>query len=200
MEKYKNILKKIGWDKSIKFSNQLFGKYKIDAREIFIVSKYSYGFVNNKPLLPGHVLLTTKKVKASYNDLEIEEIIDLNLLANFINHVMGKIHNTTSLSIAIQDGKGAGQTVEHVHIHIIPRHASDYKNNDNIYKDLNAVNLGYGRDILCDNCNKLINVPSEMVVQQNFKLEEFNISIRPLDEMEKEACMIKSYIEDNFAT
>lgn len=32
-----------------------------------------------------------------------------------------------------QDGPEAGQTVPHVHIHIIPRKAGDFDNNDEIY-------------------------------------------------------------------
>lgn len=32
-----------------------------------------------------------------------------------------------------QDGPQAGQTVAHVHIHILPRKAGDFENNDDIY-------------------------------------------------------------------
>ena len=39
------------------------------------------------------------------------------------------MHTTTHT----QDGRDAGQTVEHVHIHIIPRRAGDFQQNDEIY-------------------------------------------------------------------
>ena len=39
------------------------------------------------------------------------------------------IHTTTYT----QDGRDAGQTVEHVHIHVIPRRAGDFQQNDEIY-------------------------------------------------------------------
>jgi diadenosine tetraphosphate (Ap4A) HIT family hydrolase len=32
-----------------------------------------------------------------------------------------------------QDGPQAGQTVAHVHIHVIPRKKGDFENNDEIY-------------------------------------------------------------------
>ncbi|SBT72067.1 histidine triad protein, putative [Plasmodium malariae] len=200
MEKYKKILEKLEWDKNRSCEKYEFGMYEIDKREVFLTTKYSYGFVNNKPLLPGHILLTTLKKKKKYNDLDIEEIIDINLLSNFMCYVMGILFNTNNFSIAIQDGKDAGQTVDHLHIHIIPRKNLDYKNNNNIYKDLNKVNLGYGRNILCNSCNHSINVVSQIPVTEVFKLEEFNTSIRSIEEMEKEANLIKSYIDKTFSS
>jgi len=34
------------------------------------------------------------------------------------------------------DGPEAGQTVFHVHVHIIPRRPGDFENNDDIYREL----------------------------------------------------------------
>uniref|UniRef100_A0A3Q0SK65 HIT domain-containing protein n=1 Tax=Amphilophus citrinellus TaxID=61819 RepID=A0A3Q0SK65_AMPCI len=34
-----------------------------------------------------------------------------------------------------QDGPEAGQTVKHVHIHVLPRKAGDFKRNDSIYDE-----------------------------------------------------------------
>ena len=36
-----------------------------------------------------------------------------------------RVYKATSLNIAIQDGLDAGQSVPHVHTHIIPRHKAD---------------------------------------------------------------------------
>lgn len=36
-----------------------------------------------------------------------------------------RVYGATSLNIAIQDGKDAGQSVPHVHTHIIPRKRTD---------------------------------------------------------------------------
>lgn len=38
---------------------------------------------------------------------------------------MERIHGASSLNIAVQDGVNAGQSVPHVHCHIIPRKAAD---------------------------------------------------------------------------
>ena len=39
-------------------------------------------------------------------------------------------------TISIQDGKEAGQTVPHVHVHVLPRKRGDFENNDEIYAEL----------------------------------------------------------------
>jgi len=40
-----------------------------------------------------------------------------------------------------QDGAEAGQTVPHMHVHLIPRKKLDYKENDAIYDDLEVSEL-----------------------------------------------------------
>ncbi|KAM3582945.1 hypothetical protein VKS41_004701 [Umbelopsis sp. WA50703] len=60
------------------------------------------------------------------------------LSAQKIGKVIEKQFNGTSLTLAMQDGPQAGQTVPHVHIHIIPRKVDDWANNDEIYDELDG--------------------------------------------------------------
>ncbi len=46
---------------------------------------------------------------------------------------------TTGFNIAVQDGATAGQTVPHVHVHILPRRARDFANNDDVYTELDNI-------------------------------------------------------------
>lgn len=39
--------------------------------------------------------------------------------------MLERVYGATSLNIAIQDGADAGQSVPHVHAHLIPRHKAD---------------------------------------------------------------------------
>lgn len=41
----------------------------------------------------------------------------------------------------LQDGPQAGQTVPHVHVHILPRKGSDFANNDEIYDVVSPLHL-----------------------------------------------------------
>ena len=50
-------------------------------------------------------------------------------------------YNSKALNIAIQDGKEAGQSVPHVHVHILPRKPGDFRRNDDVYEALEKQNL-----------------------------------------------------------
>jgi len=81
--------------------------------------------VNLKPLLPGHVLVSPLRRVPRLHDLSAEEVTDLFLTVQRVSRVIERVFHASALNIAIQDGVDAGQSVPHVHAHIIPRKASD---------------------------------------------------------------------------
>jgi bis(5'-adenosyl)-triphosphatase len=93
-----------------------------------------------KPIVPGHCLVIPKRVVKRFPDLTPEEVTDLWLSAQKIAPALEKFYNCTATTYAIQDGKDAGQTVEHVHIHIIPRRPGDFKRNDDVYNEIENDN------------------------------------------------------------
>ncbi|KAG0738321.1 hypothetical protein G6F16_011403 [Rhizopus arrhizus] len=58
------------------------------------------------------------------------------LSAQKIGRAVEKHYQGTSLTMTIQDGPQAGQTVPHVHMHLIPRKKGDWANNDDVYEEL----------------------------------------------------------------
>ncbi|KAI8821676.1 HIT-like domain-containing protein [Fimicolochytrium jonesii] len=58
------------------------------------------------------------------------------LTAQKVGAVVEKEYKGESLTITLQDGPMAGQTVPHVHVHIIPRVKGDWANNDEIYPEI----------------------------------------------------------------
>ncbi|XP_024020415.1 bifunctional bis(5'-adenosyl)-triphosphatase/adenylylsulfatase FHIT isoform X2 [Morus notabilis] len=113
--------------------NYTFGPYKIDSKEVFYSTQLSYAAVNLRPLLPGHVLVCPRREVKRFVDLTAEETSDLWITAQKVGRQLESYHKASSLTFAIQDGPQAGQTVPHVHIHIIPRKAGDFEKNDEIY-------------------------------------------------------------------
>jgi bis(5'-adenosyl)-triphosphatase len=83
------------------------------------------------------VLVLPRRVVPRLADLNPEEVTDLFLSVQHVGKVIEKAYNAQSLTISIQDGKEAGQSVAHVHVHLLPRKATDYEgDNDQIYPAL----------------------------------------------------------------
>ncbi|KAK4278172.1 hypothetical protein QN277_016055 [Acacia crassicarpa] len=128
-----------------------FGRHRISESEVFYTTQLSFAFVNNRPARPGHilsfyglsliqsmshVLVCPKREVKRVADLTADETCDLWLTAQKVGRQLERYHNATSLTYGIQDGPQAGQTVAHVHIHIIPRQAGDFENNDDINDEI----------------------------------------------------------------
>jgi bis(5'-adenosyl)-triphosphatase len=58
-------------------------------------------------------------------DLTAAEVSDLFLTVQRVSRMVERVFKASALNIAIQDGVDAGQSVPHVHVHIIPRKNAD---------------------------------------------------------------------------
>ncbi|KAH8729047.1 HIT-like domain-containing protein [Phaeosphaeriaceae sp. PMI808] len=108
-----------------------FGSFVVTS-QVFHLSRYSFAIVNLKPLLPGHVLVSPRRVVPRFNDLSTAEVQDLFLTVQRVSRMVERVFDASSLNIAIQDGLDAGQSVPHVHAHIIPRRTDDLKEHGGI--------------------------------------------------------------------
>lgn len=113
-----------------------FGQYNLSPREFFFTSTLSAALVNQKPLVPGHVLVIPHRRTSKFAELSADEVADLWRAAQRIGSVLVQHVGATACTYAIQDGRDAGQTVDHVHVHILPRRAGDFSRNDEIYERL----------------------------------------------------------------
>jgi len=121
----------------------MFGKCKIEPDHVFHKSPkgLTYALVNLRPLVPGHVLVVPTRVVPRLKNLTSEEYDDLWRSVRDIQGAIECYVGASSSNVAIQDGVHAGQSVPHVHVHILPRRGDDHYNkepyhNDQIYQDL----------------------------------------------------------------
>ncbi|CAG8942390.1 unnamed protein product [Penicillium salamii] len=101
-----------------------FGSF-IVTPQVFLTTPLSFALVNLKPILPGHVLVSPRRVVPRVTDLTPAETSDLFLTVRRVGRMVERVYGASSLNIAVQDGVHAGQSVPHVHAHIIPRKAAD---------------------------------------------------------------------------
>lgn len=99
-----------------------FGKFGIPAATVFYHSPsgLTVAFVNLKPLVPGHVLVTPRRLVPYLADLTEEEMTDLFRSVREVQAIVCEEYGADAANIGIQDGKESGQSVPHVHVHILP--------------------------------------------------------------------------------
>ena len=117
-------------------SEYQFGPHTVKSSSAFYRTGLSIAFVNRKPVLPGHVLICPIRVVEHLSDLTAAEMADLFLAVQSVAEAVKKQHEVSSLTIAVQDGPDAGQSVKHVHVHVLPRKPGDFPDNDEVYKHL----------------------------------------------------------------
>lgn len=69
-------------------------------------------------------------------DLTPDEATDFFHTVCKVQKMTESYHQTNSSTVTVQDGEFAGQTVKHLHCHIMPRRQGDFKFNDEIYVKL----------------------------------------------------------------
>lgn len=119
----------------------LFGPWAIAPSQIFFETRLSYGLVNLKPIVPGHVLVIPKRVIPRFSDLTTDEVTDLYSSVYTISQRIETVYAADGLNVAMQDGKNAGQSVPHVHVHILPRKPGDFANNDDVHREIENQQL-----------------------------------------------------------
>ena len=77
------------------------------------------------PVSPGHTLIIPKRHVASFFDVTDAERTDLMSLLAAARDDLDREFHPAGYNIGINDGAAAGQTVPHLHIHLIPRYEGD---------------------------------------------------------------------------
>lgn len=112
---------------------------------MFHVTKHSFALVNLKPLLPGHILVCPLQQKSRLSDLSKDEISDLFNTATRIQRTLSRLYQAEAFNVAVQDGEAAGQSVPHVHCHVIPRHSGDSGGGDKVHEWLEGEEGDVGK-------------------------------------------------------
>lgn len=77
------------------------------------------------PISPGHTLVIPHRHVGSFFDLSADERADLFGLLDAAKKAVDAEFKPQGYNIGINDGPVAGQTVPHLHIHLIPRYEGD---------------------------------------------------------------------------
>jgi bis(5'-adenosyl)-triphosphatase len=93
-------------------------------------------FYNISPILPGHSLVIPDKHYESLFELSDDELSEMMVFARKITSSLKTFFNCDGFDWTIQDGVSAGQTVPHLHLHIVPRKPLDLPESNEWYKKI----------------------------------------------------------------
>ena len=115
---------------------------KIIKREIPCNKIYDdkdiFAFLDNNPVNKGHTLIIPKKHFENIYETPDKIISKMILGAKKLSIIIKKTMKSDGINVYMNNGRAAGQQVEHAHIHVIPRLEKDgftYWKNKKKYSD-----------------------------------------------------------------
>ena len=100
----------------------------LDETKIVIENEGARAIFDGFPVNEGHMLIIPKKHIETYFEASDSE---KNLLWNLVEECkeyLDERFNPDGYNIGINNGVAAGQTIMHLHIHLIPRYIGDIEN------------------------------------------------------------------------
>lgn len=80
---------------------------------------------NVAPILPGHSLVLPRAHVESVLTLDDADLAGLVVFASQVTRLLARAFAADGFDWTVQDGRSAGQSVPHLHLHVIPRHSGD---------------------------------------------------------------------------
>lgn len=96
-----------------------------EERRVFFRSDLVLGLWDGYPVSPGHALLVTRRHVASWFEATADEQQALTAAIAEAKREIEKTHRPAGYNVGFNAGDAAGQTVFHLHLHVIPRYPGD---------------------------------------------------------------------------
>jgi bis(5'-adenosyl)-triphosphatase len=91
----------------------------------FFESEKFIAVYNIAPILPGHTLVIPRRHITGFFELEDEELFEFVKFSRSVVKILSKAFGTEAFNWTLQEKEEAGQSIAHMHIHIIPRKPED---------------------------------------------------------------------------
>jgi diadenosine tetraphosphate (Ap4A) HIT family hydrolase len=95
------------------------------ANQVLMDSDHFYVRYDNFPASDGHVEVVPKRHVVSFFDLSPSEMAEAYRLMRDAQKTLSKQYDPQGYTIGINEGRAAGRSVDHLHIHLIPRYEGD---------------------------------------------------------------------------
>ena len=98
---------------------------RIAAGEVTAANGLAVAFPDAFPLSPGHVLIVPRRHEADFFALTVDEQEAMLDLAR--SERVRLLHGSApdGFNLGLNSGEAAGQTIDHAHLHLVPRFTGD---------------------------------------------------------------------------
>lgn len=103
----------------------LFCKWKEEKDKIIIENELAFARYDEFAVSKGHMLFMTKRHIKDFFETTEEERIAIFELMDKAKKLLDEKYNPDGYNIGMNCGKMAGQSVMHIHVHLIPRYKGD---------------------------------------------------------------------------
>lgn len=94
-------------------------------RPILVENESFVAVLDHYPVSDGHTLVFPRRHITKIADLSSEEMVSLGAILKVAQEQLGEEYDPDGYNIGVNEGAAAGQTVPHLHIHLIPRYVGD---------------------------------------------------------------------------
>ena len=102
---------------------------KTKKKDIILENDLAYATIDTYPVSKFHSLIIPKRHIKNYFELSTKEILACNRLIKILKKkIETKDKSVKGFNIGTNSGKVAGQSINHCHIHLIPRRKNDVEN------------------------------------------------------------------------
>lgn len=101
---------------------------KKPGRRLIADNEFGFAAYDRHPASEGHFLVIPYRHFASYFDINDDELVALWGLVKQGKEAVDKEFNPDGYNVGINVGTAAGQSIHHLHIHVIPRYTGDVEN------------------------------------------------------------------------
>ncbi len=102
--------------------------YESPKNKIIAESSLAFAIYDGFPVNEGHILVIPKRHFGSFFDATEQEINEIYDLLNKCKAILDNKYHPTGYNVGVNVGYDGGQTIMHLHIHLIPRYKGDVEN------------------------------------------------------------------------
>lgn len=98
---------------------------QVDEARVIHETQHTLALWDAFPVSPGHALIIPRRHVSSWTGASPDERRELTNTIAVVRALVEGRHHPAGYNIGFNDGEAAGQTVMHLHIHVIPRYPGD---------------------------------------------------------------------------